>query len=168
MAISTIPAYPRTINHIGLAVPDLDAAIDWYGAVLGFEIFAGPFDLTSGDAAFGSLIQEVLPGARRFRLAHLATGNGVGLELFEFVDPPAKLDTSADIPPQHGFFHLCVTDPDPEILAARIVEHGGRRRTRVWTATSGDPYRFIYTEDPWRNLIEIYSHDYQRTYANIR
>jgi catechol 2,3-dioxygenase-like lactoylglutathione lyase family enzyme len=166
MTIKSAP-YPRAINHIGLAVPDLHAAIDWYSRVLGFELFAGPFELTRDNQKFGSLINEVLPGVERFKLAHLATGNGTGLELFQFVDPPAILNTSSDIPPCGGLFHICVTDPDPETLAARIAASGGRQRTRVWAATSGEPYRFVYTEDPWGNLIEIYSHDYQRTYANI-
>lgn len=167
MTIKSPSIYPQAINHIGLAVADLDAAIDWYGTVLGFELFAGPFDLTSDNQQFGSLIKEVLPGVASFRLAHLATGSSVGLELFEFIDPSAILNLSADIPPRAGFFHICVTDRDPAALAARIVKHGGRQRTRVWTATSGEPYEFVYVEDPWRNLIEIYSYDYQRTYANI-
>jgi catechol 2,3-dioxygenase-like lactoylglutathione lyase family enzyme len=167
MTVKSTSTYPRTINHIGLAVPDLDAAIEWYGSVLGFELFAGPFDLTSDNQQFGALINEVLPGVTSFRLAHLATGNGVGLELFEFIDPPAQLDARAKIPPRTGFFHVCVTDHDPAALAARIVDRGGRQRTQVWTTTSGEPYAFVYTEDPWKNLIEIYSHDYQRTYANF-
>lgn len=167
MTVKSVSTFPRAINHIGLAVPDLDAAIDWYSSVLGFELFSGPYDLTRDHQQFGTLIQEVLPSVVNFRLAHLATGNGVGLELFEFIDPPASLDASSDIPPRTGFFHLCVTDHDPEALAARIAAHGGRQRTRIWSATSGEPYTFVYTEDPWGNLIEIYSHDYQRTYANV-
>ncbi|WP_141995140.1 VOC family protein [Bacillus sp. B4EP4a] len=31
------------VTHIGLAVPDLDAAIKWYEQVLGFRLLAGPF-----------------------------------------------------------------------------------------------------------------------------
>jgi len=35
-------ATPRALNHIGLTVPDIHAAIDWYGRVLGFRRIMGP------------------------------------------------------------------------------------------------------------------------------
>ncbi|CAH0135212.1 hypothetical protein SRABI96_00339 [Peribacillus sp. Bi96] len=37
-----------TITHIGLSVPDLDAAIKWYEQVLGFKLLAGP-SFNAGD-----------------------------------------------------------------------------------------------------------------------
>lgn len=157
--------YPRAVNHVGLAVPDLRAAIDWYGKVLGFELFAGPFDLAAGDDEAGRLVRDVVPGVNRLRLAHLATGGGAGLELFEFVDPAADLAASNALPPRTGWFHICVTDPDPAGLASRIAGHGGRQRSQVWPAMGGGPCCFVYAEDPWGNLIEIYSHDYQRMNA---
>lgn len=43
--------------------------------------------------------------------AHLLSANGVGIELFQFLDPPV---VAQDDNFQHwrtGIFHLCVTDP---------------------------------------------------------
>ncbi|MDP1417431.1 VOC family protein [Peribacillus simplex] len=37
------------IIHIGLAVPDLDAAIKWYEQVLGFRLLAVPFSFDAGE-----------------------------------------------------------------------------------------------------------------------
>ncbi|MFD6210734.1 VOC family protein [Peribacillus sp. NPDC060253] len=37
-----------TITHIGLSVPDLDAAIKWDEQVLGFKLLAGP-SFNAGD-----------------------------------------------------------------------------------------------------------------------
>ena len=34
-------ATPRALNHIGLTVPDIHAAIDWYGRVFGFRRIMG-------------------------------------------------------------------------------------------------------------------------------
>ncbi|WNS81474.1 VOC family protein [Domibacillus sp. DTU_2020_1001157_1_SI_ALB_TIR_016] len=31
------------ITHVGLAVPDLEKAVDWYEKTLGFELIAGPY-----------------------------------------------------------------------------------------------------------------------------
>ena len=33
------------ITHVGISVPDLDAAIAWYTTVLGFHVLEGPFDI---------------------------------------------------------------------------------------------------------------------------
>ena len=33
-----IEMYPRTFSHIGISVPDLDRAIDFYTAVLGWYV----------------------------------------------------------------------------------------------------------------------------------
>lgn len=30
-------ATPRALNHIGMTVPDIRAAVTWYGKVLGFR-----------------------------------------------------------------------------------------------------------------------------------
>ena len=54
--------YPRVLNHVGLAVRDLDAAIEWYSGVLGFELFSGPFDLVISDERAGHLLRDVMPG----------------------------------------------------------------------------------------------------------
>jgi catechol 2,3-dioxygenase-like lactoylglutathione lyase family enzyme len=35
---------PHALNHIGLTVPDIFSAIDWYGDVLGFTRVMGPMD----------------------------------------------------------------------------------------------------------------------------
>jgi len=33
---------PRALNHVGITVPDIHAAIDWYGRVFGFRRIMGP------------------------------------------------------------------------------------------------------------------------------
>ena len=54
-----------------------------------------------------------------------------------------------------------------EELAQRIAEAGGRMRSsRVWPVFEGEPYRTCYCEDPFGNVVELYSHSHERTYAN--
>ncbi|WP_431272020.1 hypothetical protein [Dankookia sp. P2] len=65
-----------------------------------------------------------------------------------------------------GVFHFCLIDPNIEELARRIAEHGGQQRSKVWSLFEGEPFKAVYCEDPWGNLIEIYSHSTELMYAN--
>ena len=79
---------PVPIHHVGATVPDIDAAIDWYTRIMGFRLISGPFDLKP-DPKGGDQASDVLgPKLKHLRIAHMATGNGVGFELFQPIDPP--------------------------------------------------------------------------------
>ncbi|QEH38538.1 Glyoxalase/Bleomycin resistance protein/Dioxygenase superfamily protein [Aquisphaera giovannonii] len=154
---------PRPITHVGVTVTDIDAAIDWYRRVLGFQLLHGPVDYTAGEGYFGRLVADMLgPKVVRGRIAMLDAGNSVGLELFEFSEP--KPDRRVPEENQEfylhktGTFHFCVVDPDIEGLARRIVEAGGRQRSAVWEFAPGVGFYVCYCEDPFGNIVEIYSH----------
>jgi len=38
--------YPRSFSHIGLSVPDLDAAVKFYSEVFGFYVIMPPTEFT--------------------------------------------------------------------------------------------------------------------------
>lgn len=158
---------PVAFNHVGTVVPDLEAAIAWYGEVMGFALVAGPFDLKP-DGANGAQVLNVLgPSLKHLRLAHLSSGNGVGLELFQPVDPPyEKPDREVEFW-RGGFFHICVTDPDVEGLVARIVATGGKQISDIWPERDpGNVYRMCYCTDPFGNVVEVYSHHYDHMQAH--
>ena len=68
----------RSLNHVGLAVPDLDAALVWYQEVLGFVLLTAPVEMRADDPQLGvALVAMLGPRVRRFRIAHLTMGNGV-------------------------------------------------------------------------------------------
>ena len=97
----------------------------------------------------------------------MASANGVGIEFFEFVEP--RTETPADNFPwrEVGVSHICVLDPEIDDLVARIEESGGRMRTsRVREVYEGDPYRWVYCEDPFGNVVEIYSHSHEQVHSN--
>lgn len=76
------------INHVGLSVPDLDAAQAWYQEVLGFHPLTPPTEMRADDPGLGPALEAMLgAGVKAFRMAHLTMGNGVGLQVFEFLEP---------------------------------------------------------------------------------
>ncbi len=163
----TQPAtYPRVVNHIGLTVPDIFGAIDWYRDVLGFAHIMGPRLLEASSAATHETPAIFGPRFRKAYQAHMLAANGVGLELFEFVEPRVERRADNFEYWKVGVFHICITDPDVDALAARIVATGGRQRIPAFEFVPGRPYRLVYCEDPWGNVIELFSHHYAEVFAN--
>jgi catechol 2,3-dioxygenase-like lactoylglutathione lyase family enzyme len=156
---------PLAFNHVGMTVPDIDRAIDWYGVVLGFRlIFRRVLEYRPDVPEVREIFGERL---RRAHQAHLLSANGVGLELFQFVDPPVSMDEDNFRYWQRGIFHLCVTDPDLEGLVGRVVANGGKQRTRIWQFLPGRPCKLVYCEDPFGNIVEAFSHSYAEAFANM-
>ncbi len=159
---------PRSIAHIGIAVPDLQAAVEWYEEVLGFRLIGPPgeVDLTDG-SHFARLCSDIFGSqCKRLKLAHLSTANGTALELFEFVDPATEMPDDNFRYWRQGIFHFCVVDPDVPGLAQRIEAAGGKIRSDIWELFDGQPYQLVYCEDPFGTIVEIYSHSHEQFFAN--
>ncbi|SDM49958.1 Catechol 2,3-dioxygenase [Fictibacillus solisalsi] len=152
------------ITHIGLAVPDLEGAIKWYEDVLGFTLIAGPYTFDAKTAGELNMTNDLL-GAhiKKMKNAHLLSENQVGIELFEFVEPKMQKTKNGVY---SGFFHVCIIAEDLEQKAEEIVASGGKRRSDRWNTWKGKPYHLIYCEDPYGNIIELYSHSTAVMYAN--
>ena len=147
------------INHIGLTVPDIDAAVAFYRDVFGLTVLVEP-QLHSLDTPHGDRRRDVFgPGWGGMKLAHLVSASGCGIELFEFVLPATVAPAEAFDYATVGVSHICLTSRDFDADIARIVDHGGRRRSRVHTVWQG--VRICYCEDPWGNVIEVSSADYR-------
>lgn len=158
-----VPPYPRAAAHVGVTVPDVEEAIDWYEKVLGFTRVMGPVAVEHGEDHIGRLCADVLGEFETVEIAHMVTGNQVGVEFFEFdaTEEPNDLD-----PRETGYFHLCVIDPDIEELATDIAAAGGEHHTDVWKLFPDQEYRMTYCKDPWGNVVEIYTHSHERIYSN--
>lgn len=161
---------PRAITHVGLSVPDIVAAVRWYCEVLGFRVLRSPTEVDRSDPIAADVFGQRF---QRMKIAHLASGNGCALELFQFIDPPAER------PPDNfaywvgGFFHICIVDPNVAQMAARIEATGGKiRGAQVWEmfserrTESGEPYLTVYCEDPFGNILEVYSHSHEQVFAS--
>lgn len=157
---------PLALNHVGITVPDIHAAIDWYGDVFGCTRIMGPRLMSAEGAASAETRQVLGAGFNRMLQAHLLTANGVGIELFEPLDPP-PLPRDEDIGYRGtGPWHFALQHPDVDAMVDRIVASGGRRHSDPHAFCPGKPWRLAYARDPWWTTIEIVSHSYAEMFAN--
>ena len=151
------------ITHVGLAVPDLDRAIDWYSKVFGFYILAGPFKFNDSNERFPNMTKDLLgDGIQKVRNVHLMSSGGVGIELFEFQNPA---NSQEPLPMHSGFFHICLIVDDLVETIERIVLNGGEQTSRIWNLSEGKPYYSVYTKDPFGHTIELYSRSTSEMYG---
>ena len=102
-----------TLNHVGVSVPHIHAAIEWYGRVFGFTVIAEPVEVTNDGSHFGDLAADICgPGFQSMLIAHMVTGDGTGLELFQYTDPPHERREDTMEYWKNGFFHIAITHPN--------------------------------------------------------
>lgn len=159
--------YPRKFSHIGFSVKNIEDVVNWYHKVLGFYILMPVTEVENeADTAIGVMCQDVFGKEfGTFKIAHLSTVDGIGIEMFEF--PETKEEKAEFNPYRLGVFHICIQDPNIEDLADLIVKEGGKQRMPIREYYPNEkPYRMVYMEDPWGNIIEIYTHSYELHYSS--
>lgn len=100
---------------------------------------------------------------QKVKVAWLACGNGVGFEVFEFIDPPHRPKPEFEYE-RSGFFHIAVTAPDPEAVVKRAEEVGGKQVGE--TVAMGPSNKALYVMDPWGNVIEVLTTSFEGLLAN--
>jgi catechol 2,3-dioxygenase-like lactoylglutathione lyase family enzyme len=153
-----------------VSVTDIHLAMRWYRDTLGMAVLAEPAlvsahaeNSSDRDSHLASVVREIFgPRLGKFMICHLVSSSGSGVELFEFIEPAAeRRESGANFEYwKSGFFHLAITDPDVEGLAQKIAENGGKQRTATMELFPGSGKKICFCEDPFGNIIEIYSHSY--------
>lgn len=159
--------YPKSFSHIGITVPDIEAAVKFYSEVMGWYVIMKPSIVKKeNDTAIGQMCIDVFgDNWDEFEIAHLSTSDGIGIELFSF--PHGIKEAPPFKPFNTGLFHFCIQDPDIEELIDKIIAHGGKQRMPIRSYYPGDkPYRMCYVEDPFGIVFEIYTHSYELTYSS--
>lgn len=116
-----------------------------------------------------TVVFKIFPrGIQKLKIAYLSTGNGIGLELFEFMDPriepgrESSFDTGRDFR-RGGIFHFAITAPDIDVVCEKAVENGGQmvgERVQVYGHDGA------YIQDPWGNAIEVISISFEQLLCN--
>ena len=136
------------VHHPALAVPDMDAALDFYCNALGFEQVMTA-DIPSGIAPMNEAFGIDDAGCK---VRMLKKGNSC-IELFEFNSQEAP---DADRPVNKtGITHFALCSDDPEGDYAMLESKGVKFNTPLF---GGAPSRFAYGRDPFGNVIELLEH----------
>lgn len=134
-------------HHTGVVVPDLDAAVQFYCSLFGFEIFSqGSWD--ADNAGFNQVVGLESSSARLCMLR----GDNAFLELFEYapVLEPRERQRNAN---ETGIRHLCFAVRDVQSMLDRCVELGGSKINEPYSVPGGATA--AYCRDPFGNLIEL-------------
>ncbi len=153
----------RGIEHVGLTVPDLDQAIDFFVNVIGCEAFydLGPF-VSEGDWMATHL--GVHPRAQVKRLKFLRCKTGPNLELFEYSSP----DQSTVHPKNsdYGGHHLAFYVDDMAAALAHLESNGveilGEPTCRESGPSGGQTW--VYFKAPWGLSLELVSYPQGKAY----
>jgi catechol 2,3-dioxygenase-like lactoylglutathione lyase family enzyme len=147
------------VNHVGITVGDINAAIDFYVSALELELVAGPLHCDTTTAGADRRADVFGDRWGGMELAHLITTNEGGVELFQFLEPPVERPEENFRYWRIGPHHVAFTVADVPASVERIVAAGGKQRTAVYDVHAG---AFIcYCEDPWGNVIEVVSTSYR-------
>lgn len=159
------PATPLigAIDHVGLTVPDLAAAVEFYTKALGGRVRfrLGPFDSRELSPDGGDWTQDhvAVPDAL-YNIAMMGFGDGPLIELFEYLRPEGNR-----VPPRNndaGGHHIAFVVSDLAAALAQVVAHGGTAQAGPIDVPAGEDsngswpaFSVNYVVDPWGNQLEL-------------
>jgi catechol 2,3-dioxygenase-like lactoylglutathione lyase family enzyme len=149
------------MDHVGMTVPDINQAIEWYEDVLGATapLTFGPFE---GDFLQGAL--DVVPGTKIDRITMLRLGHSANIELFQYSAPGQRHDLpkNSDWTGHHVAFYVTDIDAAIEYMDSR----GVTRFFGPFTLTDGPAagQSINYFKTPWGSYIEFISYPNDMAY----
>lgn len=148
------------VNHLGITVGDIDAAVVFYTQVFGLRLLVAP-QTHRLDTPHGARRADVFgPRWRGMKLAHLVNDEGAGFELFEFLEPASLRPPEPFDYWRQGHSHVCLTVEDLDQTLARLVAMGGQQRSQIHQVNPTT--RIVYCQDPWGVVIELSNGSYRR------
>ena len=153
-----------SVDHIGISIPNIHEAIEWYKKT--FDIFqiSEVMEICSESDEIASDVFE--NKFKKFKIVHMCTSDGVGVELFEFIDPKNESPQNNFQFWKTGIFHIAFTTKNIEEVCKKIFTSGGKQKSKIWNLFKNKPYKICYYEDPWGNIIELSSHPYSVIWSN--
>jgi catechol 2,3-dioxygenase-like lactoylglutathione lyase family enzyme len=146
-------------DHVGITVPDIDQAIEWFEDVLGavapltFGPFpAGPFVASVVDVAETTSIDQI---------TMLRIGHSANIELFEYSTAPGgqrrNMPKNSDWSGHHVAFYVTDIGPAVEYMVGKGVR---KMPAGPFTLTAGPAagQTIQYFQTPWGGYIEFISY----------
>ena len=128
------------LNHVGVAVPDMEAARAFYRDTMGATEIGEPFDMPE----------------QGVRVCFVDTPNGgTQIELLAPLDESSPVSGFLAKNPQGGQHHLCFEVPDIETARAEFENQGKRILGPTRIGAHGTPIFFVHPKDMGGVLTEI-------------
>jgi methylmalonyl-CoA/ethylmalonyl-CoA epimerase len=140
----------RGIDHAGIAVASLEAALHFYGDLLGLRV------TDQGDDGGAELDAITGLGGVRMRYAELDLGADRLLEVIEYLAPEGI--ALAQRPCDPGASHLALRVDDVDALCERLAAAGvaiAGQPTTITAAGAWHGARCVYVEDPDGRTVEL-------------
>ena len=128
------------LNHVGVAVPDLDAARTFWRETMGASELGEPFDMPE----------------QGVRVCFVDTPNGgTQVELLAPLSPESPVSGFLAKNPAGGQHHLCFEVPDIAIARSEVEGMGKRILGPTRIGAHGTPIFFLHPKDMGGILTEI-------------
>jgi methylmalonyl-CoA/ethylmalonyl-CoA epimerase len=128
------------LNHVGVAVPDMERAIAFYREVMGAQTIGEPFDLP----------------AQGVRVCFVETPHGgTQLELIAPLGEQSPLTGFLERNPLGGQHHLAFEVPDIDAALDWFIAQGRRILGEIRIGAHGTPVFFVHPKDMGGLLTEI-------------
>ncbi|QES89460.1 antibiotic biosynthesis monooxygenase [Rhizosphaericola mali] len=150
-------SYNRGIEHIGMAVPDVNAASKFLEKALGgvslYDVLpenGKPFEGAETEHELG-----IPKGSKIVHMRLVRIGNGPNIELFQFANAPQKTAGGLN---DIGVNHIAIYTDNIQKSVAQFKAAGGTMLSDVHglaNAEDGKDNRGVYGKAPWGTLIEF-------------
>lgn len=152
----------RGMEHVGLTVPDLDAAVRFFVEVLGCEPVMTELALDAGEGGQAAML-AVDPRARA-RLRFLRCGHGTNLELFQYEAPDQATvrPRNSDLAGHHLAFYVDDMAAAVAWLRGLGVEVMGEPALVAEGPSAGTSW--VYFLAPWGLQLELVSYPGGKAY----
>jgi methylmalonyl-CoA/ethylmalonyl-CoA epimerase len=128
------------LNHIGVAVPDMVAAIDYWRTTMGADVVTEPFEMPQ----------------QGVQVAFVDTPNGgTQVELLAPLNDASPVSGFLARNPLGGQHHLCFEVPDIETARSEFDDAGKRILGPNRIGAHGTPIFFVHPKDMNGVLTEI-------------
>jgi catechol 2,3-dioxygenase-like lactoylglutathione lyase family enzyme len=139
------------IDHSAISVPDLERALAFYCDLLGFEI-----EIKTAWSAGNTRNDTVIGRPDTAGKNALIKAGDTRIELFEYENPPPKLQNAERPVWDHGITHLCFAVDDIQREYARLREAGVVFNS---VPVQMGRWHFVYGRDPFGNMFELKQSD---------
>jgi len=155
----------RGAEHIGITVPDLEAAKTFFVEALGCEVWYELGKVGDPEGTWMSDNLDVHPRAEP-TLAMLRCANGPSFELLEYTAPDQvqRMPKASD----WGAVHIAFYVDDMDAALAHVEAHGARvlgdGRKDCMSHEAGEEAYFSHFLTPWGQMLEFVSYPNGREY----